>query len=364
MWPTTDLFDAALARSSRTWRTRIEVLFGDQIVTSLNTMISGYIGLDNVAVRREAHFTITDVDGTLTPAEATDLLTPKGTEVRIYRGLKVSGDEYEDVPMGVFGVVEPEVRAHSEGTVVEIKGFDRVDKLRALHFKDPWVIAADTPIHQALVDIITSRMDVPLRVAESPYTTPALVYDRFSSPWDAIRELMAAGLYVVYFDQLGTCVIEPDVGVPTGKVYQTGDGSTLMTSSRKFLPLDTTYSGVIVRGMHPDYTPIRSELWDIDPLSPTYSLGPFGERPYGVYSDIITTQDQADAIAADTLPRVSQIRQECEITTRDTPAHDVGDIIRIIDPRSRTNRDYEIISATVPLVNEQGTHTRLRCKEA
>jgi len=363
MWPTTAAFQAALDSPSRTWSTKIEVLFADEVVTTLNVMISGYINLDNVAVRREAHFTIVDADGILTPADARDLLTPKGTEVRIYRGLW-TGTEYEYVPMGVFGVVEPEVRSHSEGTVVEIKGFDRVDKLRSLDFKDPWIIDADTLVHDAITDIISSRFDVPLRVTESPYTTPDMQFDRLTSPWDAIRELMTAGMYSVYFDQLGTAVVEPNAGVATGKVYRTGAGSTLMNTSRKFLPLDKTYSGVIVRGMHPNYDPIRSELWDVDPNSPTYSLGPFGERPYGLYSAAITTQAQADAVAADLLPRVSLIRQECEIFTRDTPAHDVGDIITVIDPRSRTNGDYQIISATIPLVNEQGSHTRLRCMEA
>src|SRR5918993_5579266 len=135
MWRTSDAFNEVLKEGSRRWHTRIDVLFGNEIVTSLNVLISGYIGIDNVAVRRECHFTIVDADGVLTPARATDLLTPKGTELQIYRGLEVAG-VIEWVPMGVFGVVEPEVRAHSDGTVIEIKGFDRVDTIRDRQFTD------------------------------------------------------------------------------------------------------------------------------------------------------------------------------------------------------------------------------------
>ena len=128
MWATSDAFQEALLESSRKWATKFEVLYAGEIVTSLDVMISGYIGMDDLAVRRELHATFVDADGILTPTQATDLLTPKGTEVRVHRGLYV-GSDYEWVPMGVFGIVEPEVRAHSEGTVVELKGFDRVDRL-------------------------------------------------------------------------------------------------------------------------------------------------------------------------------------------------------------------------------------------
>jgi hypothetical protein len=342
----------------------MEVLYAGEIITTLNVMISGYIGLDDVAVRRELHTTVVDADGVLTPAQATDLLTPKGTEIRVYRGLYV-GMDYEWVPMGVFGIVEPEVRAHSDGTVIEIKGFDRVDKLRALHFTDPWVIPDGTNFATAIGAIVTSRMPtVPVRLAPLTYTTPAITFDRLSSPWDAIKDLCEASGTVAYFDQLGTFVVEPAVGVPTGLTYGIGERSLLMTSARKFLSTENVYSGVIVRGEHPDKTPVRVEKWDVDPASPTYSDGPFGRRPYGIYSQAVITTPQAQALADEALPRVTKMKQECEITTRGHPGHEVGDIITISDPRSRTNGDYQVRTATIPLKNEQGAHTRLRCKEA
>lgn len=363
MWPTSEAFQAALLESSRTWATKIEVLYANEIVTTINVMISGYIGMDDVAVRRELHTTFVDADGVLTPAQATDLLTPKGTEVRVYRGLLV-GSEYEWVPMGVFGIVEPESRAHSEGSVVELKGFDRVDRLRALRFEDPWVIADGTNFSTALSAIVTSRMTVPMRVTPMTYTTPAITFDRLTSPWDAITDLTDACGCIAYFDQLGTFVVEPAGGVRTGVTYGVGEKSLLMTSSRKFLSTDSVYSGVIARGEHPDKTPIRVEKWDEDPASPTYSLGPFGRRPYGIFNPNITTTPQAQALVDAAFVRVTKMKQECEITTRGTPAHDIGDIITVVDPRSRTNGDYQLISATIPLKVEQGAHVRLRCKEA
>lgn len=368
MWKTSQAFNDALLEPSRRWATKIEVLYGTEIVTTLNVLISGYIGIDNVAVRREAHFTIVDADGVLTPAQASDLLAPKGTEMRIYRGLWIRGDSglygYEWVPMGVFGIVEPQVRSHSEGTVVEIKGFDRVDKLRALHFEDPWTVKDGTFTHTALASIISSRMPgVPVRITQSAFTSPEVVFDRLSSPWDAIKDLCEASAYVVYFDQLGSAVIEPYTEVPSGVSYTIGPKSVLMTSSRTF-STDTTYSGVIVRGEHPDRSPVKVTLWDSDPASPTYAFGPFGKRPFGFYSQLITTEAQATAVAGPILARVAHMKQEVEIETRGHPGHDIADVISVDDPRSRTKGDFSVISATVPLVNEQGAHVRLRCEEA
>ncbi len=363
MWAVSAAFDAALLESSRRWATKLEVLYANEIVTSLDVMISGYIGMDDVAVRRELHTTIVDADGVFTPTQAADLLTPKGTEIRVYRGLYVV-DAYEWVPMGVFGIVEPEVRAHSEGTVVEMKGFDRVDRLRALRFTDPWVVPDGTNFATAIGDIVTSRMTVPLRITPTAYTTPAVTFDRLTSPWEAIMTLVEAINCTAFFDQLGTFVVEPNMGVQTGITYGIGEQSLLMTSARKFLPTDGVYSGVIARGEHPDKTPIRVEKWDTDPASPTYSLGPFGRRPYGVFNPNITTTPQAQELVDTAFARVTKMKQECEITTRGTPGHDIGDVITVVDPRSRTNGNYQLISATIPLKNEQGAHVRLRCREA
>lgn len=368
MWKTSPEFDAALLESSRQWATKIDVLYADTVVTSINALISGYIGIDNVAVRREAHFTFSDANGELTPTKANDLLTPKGTEMRIYRGLYLTNAEgvreIEYVPMGVFGVVEPEVRSHSEGVVVEVKGFDRVDKLRALHFEDPWVVADGTLIHTAIAAIIVARMpDVSIRVTASTFTVPESVFDRLTSPWEAIRALCEGTGYVAYFDQLGQAVVEPITEIDSGVTYTIGPDSLLMNVSRTY-SAENTYSGVITRGEHPDHLPIRAELWDTDPLSPTYSDGPFGRRPYGIYSTVITSNEQAAAVNAVTLPIVSRMRQEVEINTRGHPGHEVNDIITVNDPRSSTNGRFALVSATVPLTNVQGSHTRLRCREA
>lgn len=369
MWATSEAFDVALHSTSRRWNTKIEVIFGTDVLTSLDTIVSGYVGMDDVAVRRECHFTVVDADGVLTPVTARDMLTPKGTEVRCYRGLEVKdgitrySKDWEWVPLGVFGIAEPEVRGHSDGTVIEVKGFDRVDTMRDRRFVFDWVIPNGAAIDQTIADIVLSRLTVPVRITQSTYPLPAVVYERLTDAWDAVREIAEAGAVQAYFDQLGTLVIAPDEPTLTGYSYTPiGNQALLMTSARKFSK-DYTYSGVIVRGQHPDKTPVYTELWDLDPKSATYSDGPFGRRPFSYYSELITSQAMADAKAAQLLPTVTRIAQEITVEVTGHPGHDIGDVIELLDPRTRTSGLWQIVSATVPLRPAQGDHIRLRCKE-
>jgi hypothetical protein len=362
MYETTDAYRDVLESGSRQWSTKIEVLFGSDVVTSLDTMVSGYVGMDSVSVRRECKFTIVDADGVFTPASAHDLLSPKGTEVRLYRGLLVN-HQYEYVPLGVFGIDKPEVRSHSDGTVIEIRGYDRVDALRYRTFEDPWVVAAGTLAHVAISAIFTNRMPtVPMRITPTAYTVPEVVFDRLSDPWDAIRKLAEASGLNCYFDQLGSFVIEPLQDFVTGWTYQPGPKSMLMTSSRTFSARGS-YSGVIARAEHPDAAPLRYEIWDTDPTSPTYSNGPFGKRPYGYHTEGIISLPQLQAVAQIIYDREVHIHQECEVTVTGHPGHDIGDIIEIVDPRSRTTGVWRVISATIPMKVNQGDHVRLRCQE-
>lgn len=347
MWPTSDGYATALLAHSRVWSTKIEVLYSDAVVATLDVVSDGHVDIDEVAVRRSLDVTLVDPDGTLTPADAKDLLAPKGTEIRVYKGLLV-GATVEWVPLGVFGVSLPEVSAHKGGTKIKVRAFDRVDAVRARRFDLPYPIVEGTLTSTAITNIVTSRLNVPVRVTVTGHTTPAVVYDALTDPWVAVKALADADGLVAYFDPLGTLVVAPADEQDTGLTYSPGDTSLLVDSKRS-LAADKTYSGVIVRGEHPDVVPVRYELWDTDPKSPTYAAGPFGRRPYGFSSPLITTLDQATTAAQTIFARVTRMRQEVALTTIGHPGHDVGDVVVIDDPKSRTSGRYVVFGGKVPL---------------
>jgi hypothetical protein len=360
MWRTSDAFDTALHSRSRRWASKVEVLYGGDLVTTLNVVVDGDVSIDNVAVRRAVDLRLIDIDGTLTPATANDLLAPKGTELRVYKGLWLNDVDIEYVPLGVFGIVEPQVSAHENGTQVKLKGWDRVDAIRVRQFEDPYTVAAGTSTTDAIRDIITSRLDVEVRVTPTGHTAPESVFDALTDPWDAVRDLAFADGLIAYFDPLGTGVVEPEIEVMTDAEYIIGEGSHLVSTNRK-ITADKTYSGVIVRGEHPEAGAFRSELWDTDPASPTYADGPFGRRPYGFYSKLITSQGMADETALTIYNRVTKMKQTVEIITIGHPGHDVGDVVRVIDSRSRTNGLYRVVAGTIPIRPGQ---IRLRLEDA
>ena len=358
MWSTTQAFDQALQEISRTWRSKVEVLYAGEVVSALDVVLDGKVSIDDVAVRRQADVTIADPDGFLTPREARDLLSPKGTELRLWRGLDVAsaatsptaiGRHTEWVPLGVFGLSVPEVKVgENSGTTVSLKAHDRVNTVKLRRFDKPWVIAKGTPTTTAIASIVTSRLSVPVRISPSGTTTPEVVYEALSDPWAAVQELAAADSLVAFFDPMGTLVIGPDVDSETGVKYEVGERSLLLSTSRA-MDASETYSGVIVTGEHPDEKPIRVELWDTDPASPTYYLGPFGKRPFGFSSELMTSVAQASKAAATILPRVKRIPQTATMTTVGHVGHDVGDVVEVVDPRTSTSGRWRVAGGSVPL---------------
>lgn len=348
MWPLSEDFVTALSVRSRRWRSRVEVLYGGDYVTSLDVMVSGQVQFDDVAVRRSVDLELIDVSGSITPVEASDLLSPKGTELRLAKGLVIADGTVEWIPLGVFGIEEPEITAHDGPTKIKLSAKDRVAALRARRFKAPYPIAAGTNTATAIKNIVTSRMDVPTRVTTTGNTTPEVVYEELSDPWDAIDDLATADNFTVYFDPLGTLVVEPVQSVDTGLRYS-DDGEGHLVRCARGISAEKTYSGVIIKGEHPDYDPVRYELWDEDPTSPTYRLGPFGERPYGFTSPLIKDVAMATTAARTILAQVTGMVQLAEIETAGTPGHDIGDIIEIADEASRTSGRYRVVGGSVPL---------------
>lgn len=346
MWVVSDAFNETLLSSARTWRNRIEVLYDGDIVTSINVLADGSVSVDSVAVRRSADLTLVDIDGQLTPASARDLLAPRGTEIRIYKGLLVNG-AYEEVPLGVFGVVDPKVSAHSGGTTLKISCRDRVDAMRVRQFDAPYTVASGTPTADAISGIITSRLNVPVRVTRTGHTTPESVFDWASDPWKAVETLADADDLVAYFDPLGTAVVEPRHQIDTGITY--APGGLLHSTPERMLSAEKTYSGVVVKAEHPEAGSFRSVLWDLDPNSPTYADGPFGRRPYGFYSQLIASQAAADEAAATIFARVTKMSHSLSIETIGTPGHEIGDVVRVIDVKSRTNGYFVVTGVKIPL---------------
>jgi len=357
VWPTSPGFNAALT-SDRRLATRTEVLLGGQVQLVLSVVTEGTVTAEDGTVRRSASLRLIDPEGTLTPVTARDLLAPRGTELRVSKGLYLPGlPDPELVPLGTFRITEPTISRSGGGVVIGLKGYDRARAIQRARFTAPYTIAAGTPTTTAISGIVTSRSSFPVNVTPSGSTTPALVYDALADPWEAVQSLAGADALEAFFDVMGVFVCRPipdyAAQVPTW-TYAPGDVSLLLDDSREMSD-ERTYSGVVVRAERPGDTPIRVEVWDTDPKSPTYydpanpAASQFGAIPYGYFSPSIRTGAQAIAAGKAILARVSGLIEQVEIDSIGHPGHDVGDVIAATDPDTRLSGSYVLSRITQPV---------------
>jgi hypothetical protein len=131
--------------------------------------------------------------------------------------------------------------------------------------------------------------------------------------------------------------------------YQEGSGTTITELDRN-ISTKETYNGVIysIEGSQVT-TPIRVEIWDDDPASPTYRYGVFGSVPTFVTTSLLSTS--AEAIKAASLLLNTYIGQQEEIDFSSVvdPSLDVNDVIYVKSEGAKVDRTVIIDSLEVPL---------------
>jgi hypothetical protein len=360
VWATSDAFNAALLRSRRI-TTRVEVLQAGQSQQVLDVVVEGSITAENAVVRRSGSLRLLDPTGTLTPVTAKDMLAPRGTELRLYKGLYLNphpDGTLEYVPLATLRVSEPDIRRDGSGFTIDIKGYDRGRSIQQRQFADPWSVTAGTIATNVISDIITSRSTYPTNITPTTNTCPALVFEALSDPWAAIQQIADAISYECFFDVLGTFVARPipDYNqVAPSWSYAPGELSLLLADSRAMTDANS-YSGVVVSSENPDLTaPIRVYVWDLDPNSPTYydpaapGLSTFGPVPFGFASPIISTTAQATKAGQTIGARVFGLQEQVTVDCLGHWGHDIGDVVAVSDPDTRLAGTHIIEKISQPL---------------
>lgn len=362
MWSTSAAFDEALTRSRRI-ATKVEILQGGKTQAVLDVITDGKVTADNSAVRRSGNVTAVDPTGTLTPVTAKDLLAPRGTEFRMFKGLNLAAygqpDNIEWVPLATLRIAEPRMTHSDSGLVISMKGYDRAKAIQQRRFAAPYVITEGAVATTVIADIISSRSTFPINVTPSTRTIAASVFEALSDPMAAITQIAAAISYEVFFDVLGTFTARP---VPDYLAqspvwaYAPGELSLMLGTDRSMTDEDS-YSGVVVtnENSNPDVAPIRVALWDTDPTSPTYydpavpAASTFGPVPYGFASPLMTTSAMA-LLAAQTIgARVFGLQEQTKVSCMGHWGHDLGDVVTVDDPTARLNGSHIIEKVDQPL---------------
>jgi hypothetical protein len=242
-----------------------------------------------------------------------------------------------------------------EGTrEITVSGYDRSRPVSRAKFENPYIVAAGTNVAVAVATLLENRfpeVEFSSEWVTTAETTPLLVFDTSDDPWDQATKMAQSIGCELFFDADGkaTLRVEPD---PTTAdpvwSYVDGASATILSAGKTFDD-EPGYNGVILSGETASgAAPVRATVWDTDPASPTYYLGPYGKVPLFETSPFVATLTAATAAATASLQRNIGGTERITLSAIPNPAHEAGDIIYV--QRSDVLADVCVMqSATIPL---------------
>ena len=358
----------AEVRRSHTVYAYVDVVSPTQETRRL-VAVDGSVTVDRTAqFRRSANIKAVDVDGTFVPDGNTGILTPFGTEVRPYRGVKYSDGTIEVYPLGVFRLsrvtaVESGSASGQAGIQFTLEMYDRSRTVSRDKFTTNYTVPQGTNVIAA-IKIILGRTfpDLQYDTIATTLTTPApMVFNASDDPWAACTTLAQSIGCEIYFNADGWLVVAPPTDIdalPSPDFTYIENQSCTMTDLQAVYADEPGFNGVIVTGASPssEAAPVRAEAWDLEPSSPTYRLGPYGEVPQFVSNSTITTVAAAQAMADSLLRAQIGFASQLQISAWVNPAFEAGDVIQVERMAMHVTGLYTVDAFTVPL-KKDGTQT-------
>lgn len=339
------------------------------------TVVDGEVNVDRTAqYRRAARLICLDPDNVFVPDGIHGILTPFGTEIRPYRGVVYQDGTTETYPLGVFRLANVTITESAGGSQnsyigvsLQLEMYDRSRVVARDKFLVPYTIAAGTNVIDAIKLIIARTFpDARYDVIASTVTLPApMVFNAADDPWAAVTTLAQSIGSEIFFDANGIVVVAapPDVNAMPSPAYSyvEGPGCT-MTDISSIYSDEPGFNGVIVTGasLGNELPPVRAEAWDMEPSSPTYRLGPYGEVPMFVTSQTVTTVADAQSTATALLRGQIGFASQLSISGWSNPAFEAGDVVKVVRTPMKVSGLYTVDSFTVPMLkeNEQVVNVR------
>jgi hypothetical protein len=322
-------------------------------------VVAGSVTADSRrSAMRDATITVVP-DATLSFDALYALLGTPGLKLVVARGFQLPDGVQVVAPLGVFLVDELTYKRVGAASGWELTATctDLSIRITRARWTQPYQIAAGTALADAINAAVLDRWSGAQTII-SQATVPNVLGAQAvfqagdtSDPWADVLGLAASFGWLLSFSPAG--VLSAQSVTPQASaspVFTFAAGATaIMTSQAKVVAADQTYNGVIVTGeSSANDTPPRGEAWDLNPASPTYLYGPFGAVPMFYSSPMITTQAQAETVAAamlaGALGKTEQLSWEQVVHPGLAPL----DVVAVQFPDGSSS-SYVIDSLTVPL---------------
>lgn len=241
----------------------------------------------------------------------------------------------EYVPLGMFSTDSASYSKSVSG-VVRWSGSDRSKKVARSRFTDPFQVTSGTSLATAGNNLLSSRFANVVtnfgNVLENVTANVTFEAGESSDPWESARGLFNDYGYDLNFDGNGVARAQqiPDPASVVSVFDFGADATNLVLTADVTGTLEKTYNGVIVTGEGSNLSsPIRAEVWDTDPASPTYYLGGFGKVPLFYSSPLITSNIIAGAVAQVLLSKLKGRSEQLSWPSVVNPALEPFDVVTV-----------------------------------
>lgn len=277
-----------------------------------------------------------------------EVLTDKGFQyvdpLQTYEYVMYLGVETDTyliwIPLGHLWTTGIQHTSGSGRQLVSCELIDGSTRVRENPWKVPASFSTDITYTAAIQAILADRRDpnwtLPLitgsvGTALMPKTMAFAVGD---DPWAAVWNLAQSAGGELFHDRDGVIRLRPITAATAvapalellGDDYEILDGEM----TRKLQRFDV-FNGVTCKGSAPWLLfPISATVWDTNPLSPTYYLGSFGQRPKIIDDAAVTSDAQCLVVATAEFNRVCGVRQNVDFRCITDPTVEVGSTVRVL----------------------------------
>lgn len=346
---------------------KAEVWASDQKLQEIN-IAEGSVQVDaKSAVRRTCEATLFTSRETnnLVPDNDFDLLTPFGNELRLFRGVEYTDGTQEYIPLGVFVITEVSINDSNEGVQIKLSGEDRSIRVSRAKWTEPYQMTAGS-LEDSLTDLLQDRypdVEVSFPTTNVSVNQVVLGTEKDNDPWKDAVEIAELVGFDLYFDQNGIVQLKqfPTLdGSIVVATFNEGEGTTI-TQLNRTISTKSTYNGVIytIEGTEVA-TPIRVEVWDEDPASPTYRYGIFGEVPVFIETSLVATEAEAVKAALNLLNIYIGSQEVINWESMVDPTLDAQDVVYVKSNGSKVDRLVIIDTIDIPLTPESGMSANAR----
>lgn len=331
MWPLTSEAQRALVQShSMTLRATAYGPYGTRVIPVTGGSVTSDAGSQT---RRTATI---DTSLALWSIDPRSVIGVYGTEVQVDYGIVIPGRvEPEWVPMirGLITAV-PRRRPIGSGTIT-LTLVDRSARVAEDKLAAPQQTVSGATVVTEIRRLIQASLGTGVAVVDrtgSAQVAPVMEIEQ--ERWsDGVEKLADAIGAEVYADPTGSFVIrrQPALTDTPMWVVASGPGGILVERDDN-LSRDEVFSGVVARGERTDgTTAVQATVWDTDPASPTYHLGPFGSKLKLYTSPLLTTVAQCQTAAEALLARSRGGDAAVTLSAIVNPALEAGDVIVVRD---------------------------------